>query len=153
MEIVDGSGRIFLGSEPFSTANLLEQKTLTVTDNFEINSGKHTVTIGTHNEFSSAKNVFVGRNFGYYRFATVNDFINNLKPNRFRLGYSLVGGDGDASQGAAEFDVMQFGGYIQDEFRVAKNFKYNLKIFKFNHKSALYNFGYRFNKTFLNIPT
>jgi hypothetical protein len=129
VEIQDGSSnRIFFGSEPFSTANLLEQKTLTVTDNFEINSGKHTITIGTHNEFSSAKNVFVGRNFGEYRFSTLNDFINNLKPNRFRLGYSLVGGDGDASQGAAEFDVMQFGGYIQDEFRVANNFKLTFGI-------------------------
>jgi len=134
VEIVDGSGRIFLGSEPFSTANLLEQRTLTVTDNFEINTGKHTITIGTHNEFSSSKNVFFGRNYGYYRFDRIQTgvnqnnsgvvtFMNNLAPNRFRLGYSLVGGDGDASQGAAEFDVMQFGGYIQDEFRVADNFK------------------------------
>lgn len=128
VEIVDGSGRIYFGSETFSTANLLEQKTLTVTDNFEINTGKHTITIGTHNEFSSAKNVFVGRNFGYYRFSNLNDFINNAKPNRFRLGYSLVGGDGDASLGAAEFDVMQFGGYIQDEFRVANNFKLTFGI-------------------------
>jgi len=128
VEIVDGSGRIYFGSETFSTANLLEQKILTVTDNFEINTGKHTITIGTHNEFSSAKNVFIGRNFGYYRFATVNDFINNAKPNRFRLGYSLVGGEADASLGAAEFDVMQFGGYIQDEFRVANNFKLTFGI-------------------------
>ena len=36
IEIRDGSGTIFLGSEAFSTANLLLQKTLTVTDNFQI---------------------------------------------------------------------------------------------------------------------
>ena len=130
VEIIDGSGRIFLGSEPFSTANLLEQRILTITDNLEISAGRHTITIGTHNEFSSALNVFFGRNFGYYRFNAlagngtgVLSFMNNLSPNRFRLGYSLVGGDGDGSQGAAEFDVMQFGGYIQDEFRVTDNFK------------------------------
>jgi hypothetical protein len=35
-----------------------------VSDNFEINVGKHNISIGTHNEFSYAKNVFVGRNFG-----------------------------------------------------------------------------------------
>lgn len=128
VEIRDGSGTIFLGSEAFSTANLLEQKTLTVTDNFEINSGRHTITVGTHNEFSSAKNVFFGRNYGYYRFSNVNDFINDLKPNRFRLGYSLVGGEGDGSLGAADFDVMQLGGYIQDEFRVADNFKLTFGI-------------------------
>lgn len=128
VEIVDGTGRIFFGSEPFSTSNLLEQRTLTITDNFEINSGKHTITIGTHNEFSSAKNVFFGRNYGYYRFLNSNDFINNARPDNYRLGYSLVGGEGDASQGAAEFDVMQFGFYIQDEFRVANNFKLTFGI-------------------------
>ena len=128
VEIVDGSGRIFLGSEPFSTSNLLEQRTLTITDNLEITKGRHTVTIGTHNEFSSAKNVFFGRNYGYYRFSTLSDFMNNARPNRFRLGYSLVGGEGDDSQGAAEFDVMQFGFYIQDEFRVANNFKLTFGI-------------------------
>ena len=123
VEIRDGSGTIFFGSEAFSTANLLEQKTLTVTDNFEINSGNHTITIGTNNEFSSSKNVFFGRNYGYYRYNSLNDFLNNAKPNRFRLGYSLVGGEGDGSLGAAEFDIMQLGGYIQDEMRVTDNFK------------------------------
>jgi hypothetical protein len=33
---------------------------------------------------------------------------------RYRLGYSLFGGSGDDSQGAAEFNVSQFGVYIQD---------------------------------------
>ena len=133
VEINDGGqrGRIFLGSEPFSTANLLEQKILTITDNFEINTGRHNVTIGTHNEFSSAKNVFFGRNYGYYRFNNYSDFatylnndpLDDASPNRFRLGYSLVGGDGDNSQGAADFNVAQFGFYIQDEFRIVDNFK------------------------------
>ena len=126
IEIRDGSGTIFLGSEAFSTANLLLQKTLTVTDNFQINTGIHNITIGTNNEFSSSKNVFFGRNFGYYRYNSLADFLNNAKPNRFRLGYSLVGGDGDNSLGAAEFDIMQLGGYIQDEMRLSDNFKLSL---------------------------
>ena len=69
VQIFDAAGTsIFFGSEPFSTANLLDQTTLTLTDNFEIYSGKHTMTIGTNNEFSSAKNVFFRQNFGDYRF-------------------------------------------------------------------------------------
>lgn len=121
--IQDGAGNIFIGSESNSTANLLLQKILTVTDNFEINSGKHNITIGTHNEFSSSKNVFFQRNYGEYRYSNFNSFITNSKPNRFRLNYSLVGGEGDDSQGAAEFDVKQFGGYIQDEFKLTNTFK------------------------------
>jgi hypothetical protein len=74
VEIIDGSGRMYFGAEAFSTANLLKQRILTVSDNFEINVGKHNISIGTHNEFSYAKNVFVGRNFGYYRYSALQDF-------------------------------------------------------------------------------
>ncbi|MEZ4839247.1 carboxypeptidase regulatory-like domain-containing protein [Flavobacterium sp.] len=123
LEIRDGLGTIFVGSEPFSTANLLEQNIFTFTDNVEIQAGINTITIGTHNEFSSSKNVFFGRNYGYYRYSNLQDFLDNNKPNRFRIGYSLVGGDGDGSQGAAEFDVVQFGGYLQNEMRLSDNFR------------------------------
>ncbi len=123
VQIFDAAGTsIFFGSEPFSTANLLEQKVLTITDNFEIYSGKHTVTIGTNNEFSSAKNVFFRQNFGDYRFDDLDAFYAG-DPNRYRYGYSLLGGFGDNSNGAAEFDLFQFGLYVQDEVNMSDNFK------------------------------
>jgi len=122
VEVRDGAGSIFFGSEPFSTANLLEQRVLTLTDNFEIYSGKHTITIGTNNELSSAKNVFFRQNFGDYRFDDLGAFYAG-NPNRYRYGYSLLGGFGDDSKGAAEFDLFQFGAYVQDEVNVSDNFK------------------------------
>lgn len=128
VEIRDGNtnDRIFLGSDAFSTANLLEQSTLTITDNFEISSGKHNITIGTSNEFSSANNVFFGRNFGYYRYSSVSDFLTEQPANRYRYGYSLLGGFGDDSQGAAEFDIFQFGLYVQDQVNITDNFKFTI---------------------------
>lgn len=114
---------INFGSEPFSTANLLEQKVLTFTDNFEIYSGKHTITIGTNNEFTSAYNVFFRQNFGDYRFSNLTDFLNNARPNRYQYGYSLLGGTGDNSQGAADFNIFQLGVYVQDEVNMSDNFK------------------------------
>jgi hypothetical protein len=68
-----------------------------------------TITIGTHNEFSSAYNVFFGNNYGAYRFSNITDFLNNGKPNRFLMNYSLIGGEGDGSLGAADFGTKQFG--------------------------------------------
>lgn len=123
VQIQDGAGRINFGSEPFSTANLLEQRTITLTDNFEIYSGRHTVTIGTSNDFSSAKNLFFGNNFGSYRFGSLNDFLTNQAPTRFETQYSLLGGSGDNSRGGAEFDFIQVGGYVQDEVSINDNFK------------------------------
>lgn len=128
--IRDGSGTIYFGSEASSTANLLNQRVLTITDNFEINVGKHNILIGTHNELSYAKNVFINRNFGAYDFNSVEQFMNpNLyKAYRYRLGYSLFGGSGDDSKGAAEFNMNQFGLYIQDNIRVTDNFRLNIGV-------------------------
>ena len=124
VQIFDGAApSIFFGAEAFSTANLLRQKILTITDNLEINIGRNTLTIGTHNEFSNSRNVFFGNNFGSYRYNNLNDFLNNAKPNRFQLNYSLIGGEGDDSLGAAEFGTMQFGAYIQNDMRVNDNLK------------------------------
>jgi hypothetical protein len=65
---------------------------LTISDNFKC-AGMSTITIGTHNEFSSAYNVFFGNNYGAYRFSNITDFLNNGKPNRFLMNYSLIGGE------------------------------------------------------------
>ncbi|WP_299764177.1 carboxypeptidase regulatory-like domain-containing protein [uncultured Dokdonia sp.] len=122
IEINDGDARIFAGSERFSTANLLEQDIFTLTNNFQIFSGRHTVTLGTHNEYSSVKNVFFGRNFGEYTYNSLEDFFND-EANEFRSSYSLLGGTGDESIGAAEFDLFQLGFYAQDEVQISNNFR------------------------------
>jgi hypothetical protein len=126
--IRDGSGTIYFGSEASSTANLLNQRVLTITDNFEINLGKHNILIGTHNELSHAKNVFINRNYGAYDFNSVNDFMTGVKAYRYRLGYSLYGGSGDDSQGAADFNMNQFGLYVQDNIRISDNFRLNVGV-------------------------
>ncbi|MFV8345643.1 TonB-dependent receptor [Flavobacterium sp. ZB4P13] len=124
VQINDGAGRnIFFGAEGFSTANLLDQKILTITDNFEINVGMNKITIGTHNEFSQSKNVFFGNNYGSYRYSTLDDFLLDRRPNRFQMNYSLIGGSGDESLGAAEFGTKQFGFYLQNDMRLTDNFK------------------------------
>lgn len=124
VQIFDGANQsIFFGAEGFSTANLLDQKILTITDNFEINAGISKITLGTHNEFSQSKNVFFGNNFGSYRYANLDDFLLDRKPNRFQLNYSLIGGEGDGSLGAAEFGTKQFGFYAQNDMRLSDNFK------------------------------
>ncbi|CAM3660182.1 TonB-dependent receptor domain-containing protein [Flavobacterium chungbukense] len=127
--IRDGVGAtIYFGSEASSTANLLNQRVLTITDNFEINLGKHNILIGTHNELSHAKNVFINRNYGAYDFNSVSDFMGGVKAYRYRLGYSLYGGSGDDSKGAADFNMNQFGLYVQDNIRISDNFRLNVGV-------------------------
>ncbi len=122
LEINDGDARIFAGSEPFSTANLLNQDIFTLTNNFEIYSGRHTITLGTHNEYGDITNIFFGRNFGEYTYTSLQDFFDN-DANEYRRSYSVLGGVGDNSVGAAEFELLQLGIYAQDEVQLTENFK------------------------------
>ncbi|MFO8098417.1 MAG: TonB-dependent receptor [Salinibacter sp.] len=68
VDIDDGSASIQLGGEPFSTVNLLEQEVMTLTNDFDMFLGDHTITVGTHNELYDLTNKFVPFNYGWYIF-------------------------------------------------------------------------------------
>ncbi|MEZ2413513.1 carboxypeptidase regulatory-like domain-containing protein [Muriicola sp. E247] len=137
VDIQDGSGTISFGAEPFSTANLLDQDVLTLTNNFEIYSGAHTVTLGTNLEFAKVKNLFFAFNYGDYTFedqfdgsgtlisSGLNQFLTGQDADVYQHGYSLVGTGvvGDESAGASEFDTFQAGFYIQDDWQMTDDFK------------------------------
>ncbi|MGB2714927.1 MAG: carboxypeptidase-like regulatory domain-containing protein, partial [Vicinamibacterales bacterium] len=62
------SGSIRAGRENFSTANELDQDIYEITNDLTWLSGKHAITIGTHNEFFKFRNLFIRDNFGQYGF-------------------------------------------------------------------------------------
>ena len=119
--IEDGEdGRLEFGSEQFSTANQLDQNIFTVTNNFKMYAGDHTLTFGTHNEFFSIYNLFIRQNFGAYRYASIDDFVNGASAIEFDRSYSLVDNlTGDGSAAAADFSAMQLGFYVQDEWAMS----------------------------------
>ena len=124
IRINDGAGFIEIGAERFSTANLLDADVFTITNNFEIYKGAHTITIGTHNEFSSIKNLFFANNFGTYGYRSVQQFLDGDAASTYDHGYGVLSSAiGDDSPGAAEFDVAQFGFYFQDEVQISDDFR------------------------------
>ncbi len=125
VEIQDGSGTIQFGSEPFSTANLLNQDVFTITNNFEIFKGKHTFTIGANLELYQADNLFLAFNYGQYEFNSLDDFINGEDASFFQRGYSLRDNvSGDESAAVASFGAGQAGLYFQDRIQVNNNFSF-----------------------------
>lgn len=142
VDIQDGGGTISFGSEPFSTANLLNTDLTTITNNFEIYSGKHAITLGVNLEFASVKNLFFAFNFGDYTFedqfddagvllsSGLNQFLTNQVADVYQHGYSLVGDGttGDESGGSADFKTFQAGFYIQDDIQISDNFKATLGV-------------------------
>lgn len=120
VRIQDGAGAIQFGSEEFSTANELDQKIFTITDNLKLYKGDHTITLGTHNEFYDIYNTFIPQNYGSYDYASVNDFLTNAAPTDYDRSYSLVDGiTGDGTAAAADFKAIQLGFYGQDEWSVS----------------------------------
>ncbi|MCK9422230.1 MAG: TonB-dependent receptor [Bacteroidales bacterium] len=131
VSIKDGNALISFGSEQFSTANRLFQDIYTLTDNFEIYLGKHTLTVGTHNELYNMYNLFIRQNFGYYQFNSINDFLNNdtVSATQYDRTYSLVDGvTGPGSKAAAKFKALQLGFYVQDEYQITSRFKVSLGL-------------------------
>lgn len=123
-----GGGSIVFGSERFSAGNRLDQDILTLTNNFSIYKGRHTITLGTHNEYYRIFNLFLRENYGYYVYANLNNFLNDAGPTRYIRSYALrpttdaALGD-DAADVAARFRVLQTGWYVQDEFQVNNRLK------------------------------
>ena len=112
-------GLIRLGSEEFSTGNALDQDIFTITNNFKLYRGDHTITLGTHNEFYSIYNLFIPQNYGTYRFSSLDDFINGNPAKEYDRTFSLVDNlTGDGSKAASEFNAFQLGFYVQDEINV-----------------------------------
>jgi hypothetical protein len=125
LTIYDGSkGTIYAGSEPYSTANQLNQDVVTLTDNFNLYLGKHTLTLGADVEYAKSYNLFVRQTYGAYTYNSLSDFMNNKPVAKYDHSYSLVDNiAGDGSAAAAKFKSMQYALYAQDEYQVSNNFK------------------------------
>lgn len=103
------------GTEPFSTANALDQDVFELTNDFTWILGDHTLTIGTHNEFFSFKNLFLQNFYGSYEFETLDD----LEANSAReFEFTIVPPGQDKAQ---EFDVDQLGLYVGDQWAARPN--------------------------------
>ena len=129
VQIYDGTGTIYIGSEPFSTGNQLDQDILTINDNFSIYKGAHTITVGANFEYSHTYNLFIRQNFGEYKYSSMADFMTvgtegEVSAFEYNRSYSLVDDvTGDGSEAAAIFNTVNLGFYAQDEWQASENFK------------------------------
>ena len=123
-----GSGKtITVGSEYSSVANILNQNNFSITDDYVMYKGKHTITVGTHNEFYKFYNLFVQNIYGSYAYNSLANFETvgtpgEVAPTYYAKSYSFDPSDDPLqSNGAASFNAYQLGLYGQDEYRAGKN--------------------------------
>jgi len=123
------------GAEFSSSANSLDQDNLTLTDNFTLYKGNHTITLGTDNSLFNNSNVFMQAYNGAYtynRTTTGADNIaafqnNDIAPSAYTLNYvpNNVG-----QKFPAQMHMAQLSVYGQDVWSVKPNFKltYGLRL-------------------------
>jgi hypothetical protein len=124
VEVAVGSGTVQFGSERSSTANELDQDIFEITDNLRFFRGKHTITVGTHNEFFKFRNLFINNLNGRWSFASLNDFYNN-NPRQLQATWSNIAGDARPS---ARFSAAQLAFYAQDEVQLSRQFRLNFGL-------------------------
>jgi len=107
------------GYELFTWNNGVNNNIFNVIDNATFYLNSHKITAGASFEYQMANNSYMRNGTGYYRYASLDDFLNQAAPRDFALTY---GYDGDLSP-AAEVAFNQIGLYAQDEWKVSNNFK------------------------------
>lgn len=115
-----GDSYLSLGYELFSWKNDVVNKTFTFTDNVTYKMGKHTFTGGVTFDYLSFGNSFQRYGTSYYRYDSLNQFLNNQLPSAYAITYSLLPGGKDPY---AELDFGLGGLYVQDEFNVNSRLK------------------------------
>jgi hypothetical protein len=130
--IRDGSANINFGAESASAANLLEQNTINLYDNFRYVRGKHSLSAGFDIDLNKSYNLFMNRAWGLYEFNSISDFIGGVAPIRYRRSYSLVDDpskSGDNSVGAgASFRSVRLGFFLGDDIRLNEDFTLTLGL-------------------------
>ncbi len=106
---------IAVGREAFSTANELDQDIIELHDDYTVLKGRHTITIGTHNEFFKFRNLFIRDAFGTYTFNSL-DFFEQGLAQQFDHSFGT-----DPATKGSEFAVRTLGFYVGDQYRVRPN--------------------------------
>lgn len=114
------------GYELFTYNNGVKNKVLSITDNVKWLLGTHQLTGGIAYEHQMASNAYMRNGTGYYRYNSVDDFINGAAPESFAITYGFNG----VKDPSADVVFNQIGVYLQDEWNITKRFKltYGLRL-------------------------
>ncbi|HKM12205.1 MAG TPA: carboxypeptidase regulatory-like domain-containing protein [Bacteroidales bacterium] len=121
----DGSGKqimepyMSLGYELFTWNNGVHNNILTIKDDITWLKGKHKVLAGVSYEYQFADNAYMRNGTMYYRYNSLDDFLNSRTPESFAITY---GWNGEPNPNA-RVTFNQIGFYVQDEWSISNKFK------------------------------
>jgi hypothetical protein len=128
IDILDGNGTNYmaLGYELFTWNNAVHNNVWNAKDDITWYLGNHKILGGLSYEHQMADNQYMRNGTGYYRYKTLDDFLNGAAPEIVALTYGYNG----ESNPAARVQYNKLGLYLQDEWSATQNFKltYGLRL-------------------------
>ncbi len=115
----DGKQYMSFGYELFTYNNDVVNNTFNITNNVNVNLGKHTMTAGVSFDRMYFKNSYLRYALSYYRYASMEAFMNNEAPTALGLTYGYNGNEAPGAELTFGMGAL----YVQDEFKVNENFK------------------------------
>ncbi len=115
------------GYELFTWNNGVKNKIASIKDDFRYIIGNHNLLAGLQYEHQYANNAYMRNGTGYYRFASLQDFID-CKPQGAAVTYGFNG----EKNPNAQVTFNQLGYYLQDEWTVTPAFKLTYGV-RFDH--------------------
>ncbi|WP_217447777.1 TonB-dependent receptor [Maribellus comscasis] len=122
----DDQAYLSLGYELFTWNNGVHNNVWNIKDEITYYLGNHKVVGGIAYEYKMADNSYMRNGTGYYRYRSLDDFLNEETPEIVNLTY---GYDGENNP-AARVRSNKIGVYVQDDWSVNERFKlsYGLRI-------------------------
>uniref|UniRef100_UPI0032163C86 TonB-dependent receptor n=1 Tax=uncultured Draconibacterium sp. TaxID=1573823 RepID=UPI0032163C86 len=122
----DDQAYLSLGYELFTWNNGVHNNVWNIKDEVTYYLGNHKIVGGIAYEYKMADNAYMRNGTGYYRYSSLDDFLNEGTPEIVNLTY---GYDGEANP-AARVTSNKIGVYAQDDWSVNERFKlsYGLRI-------------------------
>lgn len=118
----NGKNYMSFGTELFSYNNGMKNKNLSFIDNVTYTSGKHTVTAGASFEIMNFDNSYVRLGTSYYRFNSVQDFLNEKAPSVYGVTYPFQ----NDTWATVKFGLG--GLYIQDKYAITDRLNVTLGV-------------------------
>lgn len=120
VDIMNGNDHYMaFGYELFSYNNQVENNTLSIVNNLTYSLGSHTFTGGLAYDQMYFNNAFLPEGTSYYRYASMDDFINDKAPVAFGVAYGYKGNDAPSVELSFGLGAL----YLQDEWRVNDRLK------------------------------
>ncbi len=122
----DDQAYLSLGYELFTWNNGVHNNVMNIKDELTYYLGNHKIIGGIAFEYKMADNSYMRNGTGYYRYSSLDDFLNEGTPQIVNLTY---GYDGEINP-AARVRTNKISAYAQDDYSVSERFKlsYGLRI-------------------------